>query len=87
VRSVLVHCPSIIEYQARSGPASLHLDVVASGPIDARRMVVDVARALSQAGADAIDVTVTPVERLARDPLTGKLFSFVVDTATGATSA
>lgn len=77
VRSVLVRCPAVAEYQVRTTENSMHVAMIAAAPVDTDRVADELRRGLATAGVDGIDVTVTRVDQLARDPRTGKLVRFV----------
>lgn len=79
VRSVLVHHAEAQEYQVRTTRRSMHVAVIASGPLDATRLRDELICSLVAAGATGIDVTVEPTDHLARDPRTGKLARFITD--------
>jgi phenylacetate-coenzyme A ligase PaaK-like adenylate-forming protein len=77
VRSVLVRCSAVAEYQVRTTDRSMHVAVIATGPVDTDHIATELRRGLATAGVDTIDVIVERVEHLARDPRTGKLVRFV----------
>jgi phenylacetate-coenzyme A ligase PaaK-like adenylate-forming protein len=77
VRSVLVRCPAIEEYQVRATVSSMDVAVIATGPVDTDRIANKLRRGLATAEVDGIDVTVRCVDQLARDARTAKLVRFV----------
>jgi phenylacetate-coenzyme A ligase PaaK-like adenylate-forming protein len=77
VRSVLVHTPEVVDYQARQTPYGLAVDVQAAREVDTGRLEAQLGEALAAAGLPGARVTVTPVAALPRDPRTGKLRRFV----------
>ena len=77
VRSVLLHAPEVVDYQARQTPRGLAVNVVALRAVDTDALAAQLGDALSAAGLAGARVTVTPVTSLPRDPRTGKLRRFV----------
>ena len=77
IRSALARAPQVVDYQIRQIAAGVHIDLVANGRVDPDRVAIDVRDRLAAAGLADPEVTVRPVEALARHPLTGKKAQFV----------
>jgi phenylacetate-CoA ligase len=77
IRSELVKTPAIAEYQVRQTTKGIDVAAVAAVPVDTGDVRARLERALLDAGLESADVTVRVVERLDRDPRTGKIRRFV----------
>lgn len=79
VRSVILRHPAVREHQVVVTPGSppgdetVHLRLVASGPVAVSQIEQEVAAALRGAGAGSVRVTAAVVDRLERHPDTGKV--------------
>jgi phenylacetate-CoA ligase len=81
VRSVLVRDATVSEYQVIVGPQALRVALVPTGPVDRARLTGELTAALATAGVEGIGVEVDTVDRLPRDPRTGKLRPIVTEPA------
>jgi phenylacetate-coenzyme A ligase PaaK-like adenylate-forming protein len=80
VRSVLVQCPEVAEYQVHQTPAGIAATVVPAEPgarVDGDVLAGRLATALAAAGLPHPEVVVESRAALDRDPQTGKLRRFV----------
>jgi len=77
IRSALARTPQVVDYQIRQTPRGADIDIVANAPVDPDAIAVDVRDRLTAAGLPDPHVTVTPVDALARHPLTGKRVQFI----------
>jgi phenylacetate-CoA ligase len=77
IRSVLVKVAAITEYQVHHDRRGIRVLAVAPEGLDAGRLERTLTDALRGAGAHDVTVDVTTVERIERDPLTGKARRFV----------
>jgi len=77
IRSALARAAQVVDYQIRQVPAGVHIDIVSNGPVDPDRIAIDLRDRLVTAGLADPEVTVKPVDALARHPLTGKKAQFV----------
>ena len=75
-RSPLGRCRHIVEYQVRQTPGGAHVTARCVGPVDIPALEAEIAGELARLGLPAPQVTVTAVERLARQS-SGKLKRFV----------
>ncbi|MFN0089985.1 MAG: phenylacetate--CoA ligase family protein [Acidimicrobiales bacterium] len=79
VRSVLVKQPAVLEHQVRQTPAGLDVAVVtseAAAPL-VEEIAAQLRAALADAGLRGADVVVRLVDRIERDPDTGKARRFI----------
>jgi hypothetical protein len=72
-----VKTPAIAEYQVRQTPTGLDVAAIATGPVDTDELRTRLERALVDAGIPDAGVAVGLVDRLDRDPRTGKIRRFV----------
>jgi phenylacetate-coenzyme A ligase PaaK-like adenylate-forming protein len=77
IRSQMVRTPAVAEYQVRQTPGGIEVAAVATGAPDTVGLRDRLAGALAAAGVPEPEVTVRIVERLDRDPRTGKIRKFV----------
>ncbi|MPY94095.1 MAG: hypothetical protein GEV08_13835 [Acidimicrobiia bacterium] len=77
VRSVLVSTPAVVDYQACQTLRGLDLAVVADREVALGRLCELVSAALADAGLPSPEVRARAVERLPRQPDTGKLRRFI----------
>jgi phenylacetate-coenzyme A ligase PaaK-like adenylate-forming protein len=77
VRSVLVRCPEVLDYQVHQTPRGIYVSVLAGNAIDVGALRRRLADALRRAGLVDADVTLRAVDTLHRDHATGKLRRFV----------
>jgi phenylacetate-coenzyme A ligase PaaK-like adenylate-forming protein len=77
IRSALLHCPAVVDYQVRQIADGIAVSVLAPGGVDASSLTDELRGALARAGLPEAAVTVQPVAELPRDPRTGKLRRFV----------
>ncbi|HEY7483516.1 MAG TPA: hypothetical protein VH912_03560 [Streptosporangiaceae bacterium] len=81
ISSVLVKTPEIIEYQVRQTATGVDVAAVVAGPIDPAGVAGQLTRALQDAGLATPEVAVAAVDRLDRDPQTGKAKRFITNAA------
>ena len=77
IRSVLVKCPQVAEYQVRQTPRGVDVALVCHDTVDTADVRARLRDALAGAGLDAPEVTATEVPALTRAATTGKLRRFV----------
>lgn len=77
IRSVMVKTPEVIDYQVRQTRCGIDVMAVAADGIHLDGLSDRLRRALVDGGLSDPDVTVRPVDRLDRHPVTGKLRRFV----------
>src|SRR4051812_630380 len=77
LRSVLVHCPEVADYQVRQTPGGLTVSVLAPDGLNRSAVAGQLTAALTAAGLPGIAVSVQTVPYLPRDERTGKLRRFV----------
>jgi phenylacetate-coenzyme A ligase PaaK-like adenylate-forming protein len=76
LRSVFVKTPAVAEYQVRQTPTGIDVLAVADAGVDLDPLRTALRGALRESGLADPDVAVTVVDRLDRDPLTGKVRRF-----------
>jgi phenylacetate-CoA ligase len=77
IRSVIVNTPQIFDYQVVQTPSGVQLSFVATAGLAVDAFVARLSRALTEAGLARPDVSARVVERLDRNPLSGKFRRFV----------
>jgi phenylacetate-coenzyme A ligase PaaK-like adenylate-forming protein len=77
IRAVMVKTPAIAEYQVRQTATGIDVAAIAAAPVDTRDVQARLAHALRDAGVVDASATLHVVERLDRDPRTGKIRRFV----------
>jgi len=81
IRSVMVHSPDVVDYQVHQTPSGIDVFAVATDGLDVDGLTLRLRRALAEAGVDGAQVAVNRVDRLDRQPASGKLRRFVPVTA------
>jgi phenylacetate-CoA ligase len=77
IRSVMVRCSDVIDYQITQVPSGIDVFAVADNGLDVDELTSQLRRALVSAGLDHPSVAVKLVDRLERNPGSGKLRRFV----------
>lgn len=77
IRSVMVKTPEVIDYQVRQTRCGIDVMAVTLAGAHLRGLTERLRRALVEVGLRCPDVTVRPVDRLDRHPVSGKLRRFV----------
>jgi phenylacetate-coenzyme A ligase PaaK-like adenylate-forming protein len=77
VRSVLVRCPEILDYEVRQTLQGMDVQALAVVPFDPGTVAQWLVQALTEAGLDNPVISVSTVDHLQRNPETGKLRRFV----------
>jgi phenylacetate-coenzyme A ligase PaaK-like adenylate-forming protein len=77
VRSALVTCPEIAEYQVRQTVDGIDVLAVTTGPLDTPALHHKLAAALTRAGLSDARIAIDTVSRLDRDTASGKLRRFL----------
>jgi phenylacetate-CoA ligase len=73
----MVQTPEVTEYQVHQTRRGIDVGVVASDTLLVDDLAVRLRQALSAAGLERPDITVTPVDRLERNNVSGKLRRFI----------
>jgi phenylacetate-CoA ligase len=79
--TALLQTPAVREYQVRQTPRGVTVAVVADTDFDHAALAERIERGLRQAGLTDPEVSISRVESITRDPLTGKAKRFVPDRA------
>jgi len=77
IRSVMVRSSDVVEYQVNQTTTGIDVVVVAADGLNVDQLTAQLRRALAAAGMDGAQVAVTRVDRLEREPASGKLRRFV----------
>jgi phenylacetate-CoA ligase len=77
IRSVMVKTPEVIDYQVHQTPYGIEVFAVTADGAHVASLSDRLCRALSDGGLCRPEVTVRPVDRLDRHPVTGKLRRFI----------
>jgi phenylacetate-coenzyme A ligase PaaK-like adenylate-forming protein len=77
VRSALLKCPGVLDYQVRQTPKGVDVAALTDGTVETEPLVRALRQALAEAGLPDPEVTVRPVSALARNAESGKLRRFV----------
>jgi phenylacetate-CoA ligase len=77
IRSVIVRCPDVIDYQVHQTPSGIDVFAVAADNLDVDDLTLQLRRALTDAGLGGAHVAVNRVDGLERQPASGKLRRFV----------
>ena len=77
IRSVMVRSPGVIDYQVHQTTSGINVFAVATDGLDVDDLTLQLRRALADAGLGDAHVAVNPVDRLERQPASGKLRRFV----------
>jgi phenylacetate-CoA ligase len=77
IRSVMVRSPDVIDYQVHQTPRGINVFAVTTDSLDVEDLALRLRRALADAGLRAAQVAVNRVDRLERQPASGKLRRFV----------
>jgi phenylacetate-coenzyme A ligase PaaK-like adenylate-forming protein len=77
IRSVMVKTPEVIDYQVRQTRCGIDIFAITSDGAHLAGLSDRLCRALTDGGLRRPEVTVRPVDRLDRHPVTGKLRRFV----------
>jgi hypothetical protein len=75
--TALLQTAAVREYQVRQTPHGVALSVVSDGDFDHGMLAAAIERSLRQAGLTAPEVSISRVETITRDPLTGKAKRFL----------
>jgi phenylacetate-CoA ligase len=79
--TALLQEPAVREYQVRQTSHGVAVAVVANSDFEHAALTAGIQRSLSQAGLSEPEVSISHVEAIARDPLTGKAQRFVPNRA------
>ena len=85
--TALLQTPAVREYQVRQTPRGVTVAVMADTAFDQAALGAEIEQSLRQAGLTDPEVSISCVDSIARDPLTGKAKRFVPDAATAAPPA
>ena len=85
--TALLQTPAVREYQVRQTPRGVTVAVMADTAFDQAALGAEIEQSLRQAGLTDPEVSISCVDSIARDPLTGKARRFVPDAATAAPPA
>jgi phenylacetate-coenzyme A ligase PaaK-like adenylate-forming protein len=77
IRSVMVKTPEVIDYQVRQTRCGIDVFAVTTDGLHLDRLADRLRQALVDGGLRRPSVTVRPIERLDRHPITGKLRRFI----------
>ena len=77
IRSVMVRSPGVIDYQVHQATSGINVFAVATDGLDVDDLTLQLRRALADAGLGDAHVAVNRVDRLERQPASGKLRRFV----------
>jgi phenylacetate-CoA ligase len=77
IRSVMVRSPDVSDYQVHQTPTGIDVFAVATDGLDVDDLTLQLRRALADAGLGDAHVAVNRVDRLERQPASGKLRRFV----------
>jgi phenylacetate-CoA ligase len=77
IRSVMVRCSEVIDYQITQVPSGIDVFAVADNWLDVDDLAAQLRRALAGAGLNHASVAVKLVDRLERNPGSGKLRRFM----------
>jgi phenylacetate-coenzyme A ligase PaaK-like adenylate-forming protein len=80
--TALLQTPAVREYQVRQTPRGVTVAVMADTAFDQAALGAEIEQSLRQAGLTDPEVSISRVDSIARDPLTGKANRFVPDAAT-----
>jgi phenylacetate-CoA ligase len=81
IRTVMVKTPQVIDYQVRQTRSGIDVFAITTDPLNLAGLADRLRQALIDGGLTRPDVTVQPVDRLDRHPVTGKLRRFIPITA------
>ena len=81
IRTVMVKTPHVIDYQVRQTRSGIDVFAITTDPLNLDGLADRLRQALIDGGLTRPDVTVQPVDRLDRHPVTGKLRRFIPITA------
>ena len=81
IRTVMVKTPHVIDYQVRQTRSGINVFAITTDPLNLAGLADRLRQALIDGGLNRPDVTVQPVDRLDRHPVTGKLRRFIPITA------
>lgn len=73
IRSVMVRTPELVDYQVRQTVCGIDVFAISSDSIDLEDLAARLRHALLDAGLSRPIVTVHPVDRLSRHPVSGKI--------------
>jgi phenylacetate-coenzyme A ligase PaaK-like adenylate-forming protein len=76
IRSEMVKTPAVAEYQVRQTPGGIDVRAVTQASVDLDDLRARLERALADAGLRDPEATVVIVDRIERDPATGKVRRF-----------
>ena len=77
----MVKTPHVIDYQVRQTRSGIDVLAITTDPLNLDGLADRLRQALIDGGLTRPDVTVQPVDRLDRHPVTGKLRRFIPITA------
>ena len=85
--TALLQMPAVREYQVRQTPRGVTVAVMADTAFDQAALGAEIEQSLRQAGLTDPEVSISCVDSIARDPVTGKAKRFMPDAATAAPPA